>query len=140
MAYTFTDHYRPIRIVLRIDGIVVGIGLGLLMLIYPTELLASFGFAVSGPTWTARLSGSSLLGLGVGLILAANEPEVRMGSLLAAIISNGLIALTLMVAYLQGELGNLRFWGYTILLVVFVVCLLTAVLPIPYVRGIHRVE
>lgn len=140
MAYTFTDHYRSVRIMLRIDGLIVGVGLGLLLLIYPTQLLSNLGFATGGPGWPARLGGSSLLGLGVGLLVAASEPELRMAPLLAAILSNGLIALTLFVAYFQGEMAGLTLAGLLLLVVIFVTCLLTAVLPIPYIRGLQRLE
>lgn len=140
MAYTFTDHYRAVRIILRIDGLVVGVGLGTLLLIYPTQLFTALGFAVSTISWPARIGGSSLLGLGIGLIVASSEPELRVASLLAATFSNGLIALSLFIAYFQGEFAGLSPWGVLILLFVFVICLLTTVLPIPYVRGIQRLE
>jgi hypothetical protein len=140
MAYTFTDHYRAVRIILRVDGLVVGIGLGTLLLIYPVEMLSDLGFAASGPAWTARVGGSSLLGLGIGLIAAASERELRAASLLAAMVSNGLIALSLLLAYLQGELADLSLWGFLLLILLFIICLLTTVLPIPYVRGIQRLE
>jgi hypothetical protein len=140
MAYTFTDHYRTVRMILRVDGLVVGVGLGTLLLIYPVEFLTDLGFAASGAAWAARVGGSGLLGLGIGLIAAANEAELRAASLLAAMFSNGLLALSLLVAYLQGELSNLSVWGLLLLILLFVVCLLTTIMPIPYVRGIQRIE
>lgn len=140
MAYTFTDHYRTVRMMLRVDGLVVGVGLGTLLLLYPVELLTDLGFAAGGPAWTARVGGSGLVGLGIGLISAANEPELRAASLLSAMLSNGLLAISLLFAYFQGELGNLSAWGVLLLILVFAVCLITAVLPIPYVRGVQRIE
>jgi hypothetical protein len=140
MAYTFTDHYRTVRMILRVDGLVVGVGLGMLLLIYPVDLLSELGFAASGPAWAARVGGSGLMGLGIGLIAAAHEPELRAASLLAAMVSNGLLALSLLFAYFQGELAELSAWGFLLLILLFVICLLTTVLPIPYVRGIQRLE
>lgn len=140
MAYTFTDHYRTVRMILRVDGLVVGVGLGALLLIYPVDLLMELGFAASGSAWAARVGGSGLIGLGIGLIVAANERELRAASLLAAMFSNGLLALSLLFAYIQGELGDLSAWGFFFLILLFIVCLLTTVMPIPYVRGIQRIE
>jgi len=133
MAYTFVDHYRPIRTLLRIDGLVVGLGLGLLLLIHPVALLAALGFG-SGSVLLSRLAGSALIGLGVELLLAAAEPDLRAGTLVAAIFSNGLLAASLFLAYLAGDLSGLTPWGYLLLLVLFVICLLSAVLPIPFLR------
>ncbi len=139
MAYTFTDHYRPVRMMLRVDGLVIGVGLGTLLLIYPVDLLMDLGFAAGSPSWPARLGGSSLIGLGIGLLIAASEPELRIASLMAAMISNALIAVSLLMAYFQGELADLSAWGFLLLMLLFVICLIMAVLPIPYVRGIERV-
>jgi len=133
MAYTFVDHYRPIRTILRVDALVVGLGLGLVLLLHPTNWFDALGFAAGAPTM-ARLAGSALVGLGVGLLLAAADPELSVGTLISAIVSNSLLAASLLIAYLAGEIGRLTPWGYLVLLLLFVVCLLTAVLPIPYLR------
>lgn len=139
MAYTFTDHYRTVRIILRVDGLVVGVGLGALLLVYPVALLSDLGFTVTGPGWAARLGGAGLMGLGIGLIAAAGERELRVASLLAAMTGNGLIAFSLFYSYFQGELTGLSLWGSVLLIVVFVIALLATVMPIPYVRGIQRI-
>jgi len=133
MAYTFVDHYRPIRTLLRVDAVVVGLGLGLILLLYPVGMFAELGFAADAPLM-ARLAGSALLGLGVELLLAAAEADLRAGTLVSAIVSNGLLAASLFIAYLNGSLAGLTPWGYLVLLLLFVVCLLTAVLPIPFLR------
>jgi hypothetical protein len=133
MAYTFVDHYRPIRTLLRVDAVVVGLGLGLILLLYPVGMFAALGFAADAPLM-ARLAGSALLGLGVELLLAAAEADLRAGTLVSAIVSNGLLAASLFIAYLNGSLAGLTPWGYLVLLLLFVVCLLTAVLPIPFLR------
>ncbi|MCB0116791.1 MAG: hypothetical protein R2873_05305 [Caldilineaceae bacterium] len=139
MAYTFTDHYRPVRLMMRVDGLVVGLGLGTLLLIYPVDLLMDLGFDAGDPAWPARVAGSALIGLGIGLFAASAEPELRAASLLTAMISNVLIAVSLLLAYFQGELSNLSPWGLLLLIVIFVTCLVTGVLPIPYMRGLDRV-
>jgi len=133
MAYTFVDHYRPIRTMLRVDALVVGLGLGLVLLIHPVDLLTASGFGVGSPL-LSRLAGSALLGLGIGQLLAAAEADLRAGTLVAAILSNGLLASSFFVAYLSGDLAGLTTWGYLLLFLLLAVCLLTAVLPIPYLR------
>lgn len=133
MAYTFVDHYRPIRAMLRVNALVVGVGLGLVLLIHPVDLFIALGFGVGSPL-LSRLAGSALLGLGMGQLLAAAEADLRAGTLVAAILSNGLLAASLFVAYLSGDLAGLTPWGYLLLLLLIAVCLLTAVLPIPYLR------
>jgi hypothetical protein len=135
VAYTFTDYYRTVRWVLRINGVVIGFGLGLLLLIYPEPILARAGVEILGADWTARIGGSSLVGMGLGLLLAAGEPEVRLATLLMAILSNGGIVITLLWAYLQGELQGLTPLGVAGLLLIFAVGLMTAVLPIAYLRS-----
>ena len=87
-----------------------------------------------GSPLLSRLAGSALLGLGIGQLLAAAEADLRAGTLVAASVSNGLVAASLFVAYLSGELNGLTGWGYLVLILLFGVCLLTAVLPIPYLR------
>ena len=133
MAHTFVDHYRPIRAMLRVNGLDVGVGLGLLLLLYPINLLNTFGFDV-GPPLMARLAGSALLGQGLGLLLAAADVELNPGTLVSTIISNGLLAITFFVTYLNGSFSHLTPLGKLLLLTLFVICLLTAVLPIPYLR------
>ena len=133
MAYTFIDHYRPIRTMLRVNALVIGLGLGLVLLLHPVDLLLVLGFGIGSPL-LSRLAGSALLGLGIGQLLAAAEADLRAGTLVAASVSNGLVAASLFVAYLSGELNGLTGWGYLVLILLFGVCLLTAVLPIPYLR------
>lgn len=133
MAYTFTDHYRPVRIILRLNGILIGGGLGLTLLLYPAALLSNLGFATD-VAWTTRIGGAALLGLGLDLLFASSEPEPPFSSLLSAMLSNGLIAISLLIAYFQNELTPSTGPGYALLIGIFVLALLTAVLPIPYVR------
>ena len=46
MAYTFTDHYRAARLCLRVDAVLIGLGLGLLLLAYPRDLFAEAGITL----------------------------------------------------------------------------------------------
>lgn len=133
MAYTFNDHYRLARLCLRVNAVLIGLGLGLLLLIYPRDLLMVSGITL-GSAWTARIGGSALIGLGIGLLSASVETDLHPASLLAATISNGAISVSLLIAYFEGDMEALHPWGAAGLLVIFVLCLLTAVLSAPYIR------
>ena len=133
MAYTFNDHYRVARLLLRVNAVLVGLGLGLLLLIYPYDLLVATGIT-PGSAWTARIGGGALIGLGIGLLSASTESDLQPAALLAATISNGAISLSLLVAYFEGDMEALHPLGGAGLLVIFIICLLTAVLSAPYIR------
>jgi hypothetical protein len=140
MAYSFNDHFRPLRMILRLNGLLVGLGLGVLLLIYPDTWLAEWGFSLEGPAWPSRLAGASLIGLGTGLLVASREPYLRPPALVSVVLANALIAVVLLVAYLQRELATLILPGRLALVVIFSVCLLSVVVPIPYFRGESRPE
>ena len=133
MAYTFTDHYRTVRLFLRVNAVLIGLGLGLLLLFYPQDWLTAAGISL-GSAWTARLGGGALIGLGICLLSASTEVDLRPAALLAAVISNAAIAISLLIAYFEGALNTLHPVGAVGILAVFTLCLLTAVLPIPYLR------
>ena len=133
MAYTFTDHYRVARLLLRVNAVTIGLGLGLLLLIYPRDLLQAAGITL-GSAWAARIGGSALIGLGIGLLSAAAQAELRPAVLLAALVSNGAISISLLIAYFEGDMDALHPVGAGALLVVFIICLLTAVLSIPFLN------
>ena len=135
MAYTFTDHFRAARLCLRVNAVLIGLGLGLLLLVYPRELFLTAGFTL-GSAWTARIGGGALIGLGIGQLAATAEGELRQTSLLAAVVSNGAIAISMMLSYFEGEMKGLHPIGAAILVVIFVICLLTVVLSAPHIR--HR--
>lgn len=134
MAYTFTDHYRPARFCLRVNAVLIGLGLGLLLLVYPRDLFVAAGVTL-GSAWTARIGGGALIGLGIGLLAASMERDLHPAWLLAAIVGNGAIAISLLIAYLEGEMAALHPIGAGVLLVIFVVCLLTVALSAPHIRS-----
>ena len=133
MAYTFTDHYRAARLSLRVNAVLIGLGLGLLLLIYPRDLFMTAGITL-GSAWTARIGGAALIGLGIGQLSAAAASDLPQASLLVAVISNGAISISLLIAYFEGDMVALHPFGVAGLLVIFVVCLLTAVLSAPHIR------
>ena len=133
MAYTFTDHFRAARLCLRVNAVLIGLGLGLLLLIYPRDLFLTAGITL-GSAWTARIGGGALIGLGIGQLAASMEGELRQTSLLAAIVSNGAITISLLLSYFEGEMKGLHPVGSGILVLIFVICLLTVVLSAPHIR------
>ena len=133
MAYTFTDHYRAARLCLRVNAVLIGLGLGLLLLIYPRDLFMTAGITL-GSAWTARIGGSALIGLGIGQLSAAAASDLPPAPLFATVICNGAIAISLLIAYFDGEMAALHPLGIAGLLLIFVVCLLTAVLSAPHIR------
>ncbi len=133
MAYTFTDHFRAARLCLRVNAVLIGLGLGILLLIYPRDLFMTAGITL-GSAWTARIGGGALIGLGIGQLAASMEGELRQTSLLAAIVSNGAIAISLLLSYFEGEMTGLHPVGAGILVGIFVICLLTVVLSAPHIR------
>jgi len=134
LAYSLNDAYHYLRLVMRVDAVVVGFGLGLLLLIPPRAALTHWGVYVSGPGWPVRLVGGLLLTLGVMLILSASERVVPVSAMFAMALGNGFVAIVLLVAYLQQELALLGVVGQLGLIVVFAVCLVAAIFPLIHIR------
>lgn len=135
MAYTLGDPFRSLRLILRINGFFVGVVLGLLLLFAPRTLLLGWGIYESGPLWPLRLAGASQIGLGVFFFLTASQDYLSKLTLITTVVTNSLLALVLLIAYLQQELTGLSTVGQVLFVLLFVLCLLGAVLPLRYVRG-----
>ena len=71
MAYTLGDPFRPLRIILRINGVLLGLLLGALFLLLPDTILIRWGLAVNGMLWSLRLAGASQIALGCFLLIAS---------------------------------------------------------------------
>jgi hypothetical protein len=138
MAYSFTDVYRPLRTVLRLNGLVIGLGLGLLLFVTPRSTLQGWGVLAVGPVWPARLAGALLITLGVFWLLAASEDVIGSTALITTMLGHGLIAIVLLMAYLQRDLGDLSLPGLLLLGVIFILCLVGALLPLRYLRADYR--
>jgi hypothetical protein len=134
MAYTLSDHFRSLRMVLRLNGILVDLTLGLLLLLTARSSLMAWGMYTGGLLWPTRLAGAALLSLGLLFILAANQETVHPSVTVALMLSHGLLALVLLVAYLQQEMAGLPLMGRLLLILVFVLALAGAVIPIRYLR------
>lgn len=134
MAYSLNDLYAGLRTVMRLDGIVVGGGGGLLLLMAPRPLLANLGIFTGDPIWPLRLAGALLLSLGVGLLMASQPRVVSTTSMVTMLVANGLTALVMLRGYFQGEFAALNLIGQIGLVLVFLVCLISAIVPLRYLR------
>jgi hypothetical protein len=134
LAYSLNDLYRGLRRVMRLDGVVVGGGGGLLLLAAPRELLATLGIFSGEPLWPLRLAGALLCALGVGLLMAAQPRIVSTASMVVMFLANGLTALVLLRGYLQGEFVGLNWVGQIGLVLLFLICLISTLVPLRYLR------
>ncbi len=119
---------------MRVNGLLVGVGAGLLMLFFPRALINAIGLYAGEALWPYRLVGSLLFAFGIKLLLSAQERVVSTTSMLTMIIANGLMAIVLMVGYLQGEFSELGFLGQIGLVLIFIVGLISAIMPVRYLR------
>lgn len=138
MAYSLSDYFRPLRIIFRLNGIILGIMLGLCLLITPKLLLNQFGAVEEHAIWPLRYAGAYALAIGILLINQAGERTIPPAVSLVSIVSNALSALVLLVAYIQQEVSPPDLLGQLILTGIFVLNLLGAVVPIRYMRADYR--
>jgi hypothetical protein len=119
---------------MRVNGLVVGLGFGVLLLLFPRALMITAGLYAGEALWPHRLIGSLLLALGIMFLISAADRVVSTVSMATMIIANGLMAIVLMVGYLQGEFAGLGLIGQIILIVIFLMCLISAIVPVRYLR------
>jgi hypothetical protein len=134
LAYSLNDLYGGLRSVMRVNGLVAGVGLGLLMIVAPRGIMNAAGLYGGEALWPYRLVGSLLLALGVMLLISAQERIISTASMIAMLIANGLMAIVLLVSYLQGEFAGMGLFGQIILVLIFLVCLISAIVPVRYLR------
>ena len=134
MAHSFNDPYGPLRLTLRVQGVVVGLALGGLLLTIPDRSMTMWGLVIEQSAWPARLAGAALVGMGINHLTLAGEETMRLGPISAAMTASGLLVAVFLFSYLQGDLDNLTRLGQFILITVFALCLSTTLLPIRYFR------
>lgn len=135
MAYTLGDPFRPLRLVLRINGVVIGLGVGLGLLLTPGSWLTEWGIGANGLHWPLRLAGASQIGVGLFFLLAAQQDYLSRLPLFAALVTNALWAMILLSAYLRRELLIGPLFGQILFVLIFLLCLLGAVMPLRYLRS-----
>src|SRR4029079_18909426 len=99
MAYTLTDQFRPLRVTMRLNGLVIGLALGLLCLLSPKASLAGWGLYAGGSLWPLRALGGLLLALGILYVLGANQDFINQPLLVSMVVANSLLACVLLIAY-----------------------------------------
>ncbi|MEZ4662597.1 MAG: hypothetical protein R2911_34025 [Caldilineaceae bacterium] len=138
MAYSLTDQFRGLRTTLRLSGVVLGLGGGAMLLFLPPSQLQAAGVAVAGALWPIRLAGALLISVGSLFLYAASERVISPAAAFTAVITHSLLAIVLLLAYLQREFTELTVGGLAILLAVFLLCLIGAITPLRYLRGGYR--
>ncbi|MCS6828208.1 MAG: hypothetical protein NZ553_16455 [Caldilinea sp.] len=134
MAYTLSDPFRSLRVVLRLCG-AAGLTIGALFLLWPApSLIAWMGLGV-GPLWPLRLAGAGLLTLGLFYLLVSTERAVGLSALVTCAIGNGLPAVLVVVAYLQRQMAGFSWPAQLAMLILFVIWLIGAVAPLRFLRA-----
>lgn len=138
MAYSLGDPYRPLRIVLRLNGLLIGWAFGLVLFFFPLTIMTNAGLYNGGAIWPARLAGAALIAVGLFFILGAQARAFDLATLITCTLFHTLCALTLLLGYLQGELRALALGGQLLLLLLFVLCLVGALAPVRYFRAEYQ--
>lgn len=138
MAYSLGDPWRPLRLVLRINGVALGLLLGATLLVAAPRLLSALGFVAEGPLLPFRLAGAGLLATGAFALNAATRRDLDRGVLIATILFHALLALALLLGYLQGDFVVRNLFSLLLLLGAFLLCLLGALAPLRYFAAEYR--
>ena len=138
MAYTLTDQLRPLRLALRVNGTMLGLTLGGSLLLMNKAGLSNWGLYEAGSLWPFRLAGATLITLGLVFLIVASQEEISFPLLLTVSLANTLVAFVLLSAYFQQEFSALTALGQVGLIVIFALCLIGAVVPLPYLRADYR--
>jgi hypothetical protein len=134
LAYSLNDLYHGLRLIMRANGLLIGLILGGAMLVFPRTTLSAAGLAPDAALWPGRMAGALLVALGLNLLIAAQERIVHSASMVMMVVANGLVAVVLLLAYLNQEFGALGRLGQIGLVLVFAICLVSAVVPLRYLR------
>lgn len=143
MAYSLGDPYRSLRLLLRVNGVLIGLLLGLFFLLMPARSLATMGLATTGLAqpeggFALRVAGAALVACGLFLILGSQPRDIDLPVIVPAMVLHALLALVILFAYLGGQLDGLTVVGQIGLLVVFLLCLIGALAPVRYFRAEFR--
>lgn len=139
MAYSLNDLYRGLRIIMRANGLIIGLALGGMLLVAPRAVLTAAGLAPDTALWPGRLAGALLAAMGLNLLFSAQERMISTAAMVGMFAANGLMALVLLIAYFNQEFRDLDTLGRVGLVLIFVVCLISAVAPLRYLRADYGV-
>jgi hypothetical protein len=115
------------------NGLVIGLGGGAL-LFFPRGLMTAAGLYNGEALWPYRLAGGLLVALGLQFLLSAQDRIVGTAGMVTMIVANGVMAIVLLMGYLQGEFAGLGLWGQIALVLFFLLCLISAIVPVRYLR------
>jgi hypothetical protein len=135
MAYTLGDPFRPLRLILRVNALTLGLLLGLFFLLAPGSLFVRWGLMMEGQLWPLRLAGANQVAIGCFLLIASGQDYLNRTLLFTATLTHILWVITLLLAYLQQEFAALLWPGRLLFVLVFALCLFGAVMPLRYVRS-----
>lgn len=138
MAYSLGDSYRPLRTIMRTNGVVIGLLLGLLLLLGSPNLLGAIGLLGAETLFALRVAGVALIGVGLFLLSSATAREIDFWQLVACLVFHALLAITLLLAWFRGDLQALNLVGQVALLVIFALALIGALAPVRYFRAEYR--
>jgi hypothetical protein len=138
MAYSLGDPYRPLRLMLRLNGSVLGFGFGLLLMLAPHAWLVGMGWSQGGAALPWRIGGIGLLTIGLFLLLGASSRNVDLSVLAPCLVFHTLLSVVLLVGYLRGDLTGLNAPGGLLLLIVFLLSLAGALVPLRYFGAEYR--
>ncbi len=138
MAYSLGDLFRPLRTVMRINGSLLGLGGGLSLLLLRQSTLVRLGILSAEAGWPLRFAGAALIGIGLFLLLSANERFIELPALIVTVVTHALFALVLFFAYLNDEFMGLNVVGQLFLVLVFFLCLVGALVPLRYFQAEYR--
>lgn len=132
MAYSLGDPYRTIRLVLRINGIVLGLTLGALLFLGSPAIVRALGFVVEGGALSQRLAGAGLIAAGAFMLGGAGRRTIDSGVLAPSVLFHALMAVALLIGYLRGEVAVTNLTALVFLLGAFLLCLVGAIAPLRY--------
>jgi hypothetical protein len=138
MAYSLGDPYRPLRLILRLNGVVVGLGFGAVLLLAPHTWLVGMGWSQGGAALPWRLAGVGLVAFGLFLLLSAGSREIDLAVLAPCMLFHTLLTIVLLIGYLRGDLAGLNAAGGLLLLTVFLLSLVGALAPVRYFGAEYR--
>jgi len=134
VAYTLNDYFRSLRLVLRINGLVIGLLLGLFLFFVPRSTVAAGGLGEIGPAWPLRMTGAVLIGFGLMLLYASRERIIPMFALFTTTVTHALLALVFLLTYLEREYVQPSLANIILLVFLFVLTLVGAVAPLRFIR------
>ena len=132
MAYSLNDPYRGLRTVLRVDGVLVGLAWGGVLLAAPQLLQNLWTDSETVSLWVWRIGGAGLIAMGLAFLELSGRPVISRLSALTVMLVNGVMGGVLFQAYVSGALIPPQIWGKLLLLGLFLCNLICVILPWVY--------